>query len=853
MRGRSVEGRERSSHIEPDLPVVARGQFHREIERFATMDNDLLEEAINDLSSGAAVCFLGAGFSLDAYDSSGKSHVPSVEELCSEICKFPGLQSEQGASLTDLADYCEQDDQLKPRLRSLLLQRLTLCQPSDTQRHILKMPWRAVFTTNFDDVAEVAMRDENPAIVTPAFDVKNLRPDRKPLYYLHGRALDILNGAADPSIVISETNYLEIKEKNRNLYAALENEVHAASRIFFIGYSIRDAEIASRLFHVEGLKEKSIVISGPNERLTTRNRLLKFGEVIPIGISGLAQKLPKSIAARSSISIDEIRFLKAIKPSPAKEQIEPSDIEKLLLTGQFSYEAYANQQTNPHLPPEYCIPRSRKLDVFFDPSHNVNRFIVSSDIGNGKSIFLNQLAYEAHHRGYEVVEVTTELPEALTELDSLLAGPSRRVYLVDGLIRHRRAIQHIGKRLPGNSMLVVAAGQTFDEAAHSDLVDLLNGTVREVDIDNISDQELDQWNSFLERWGYWEGRIEDSELDRFKFLKERCGGETRSIILSLFKESSLSRKIAEIVSFFLNRNRELSRPFISVLINALCQKHVEWSRIVEWVDIDEQAFKRAVMSSPVSNFMVGTRRWNEFTSTELASYIFSKYEFPLEEVVDVYTLIVRNTAFSANDPRSGFDARENLKELMRFRFLTRLFDGQPEAGEAINAVYHRLSNVPRIRNHDQFWLQYAMARMEVYDLANAETYLNTALGIAAKKDLPYSRLQIIDQQVRLLFRKNAKLGKINTREILDAIEKLTELLTQKGEPIIHPLRSAEPILSFLEAKADDIDGNLLPHLRSLVTLMKSKLPEQRLEKSQRGETESIRKTLLSCLLILNGI
>jgi hypothetical protein len=542
-----------------------------------------------------------------------------------------------------------------------------------------------------------------------------------------------------------------------------------------------------------------------------------------------------------------------VKSEAAKESVELGDVEKLLLTGQFDYGAYAAQMAASHTKPEYCIPRSKKLETFFDPNINVNRFVVSSDIGNGKSIFLDQLAFEGHRHGYEVVQFTTELPEALLELDSLLSSPVRRIYLVDGLIRYRKALKHIGKRLPGNSMLIVAAGQTFDEAGYADLSDLLGGTVREVDIDGLSVDELTYWNALLERWGYWEGRIEESDSDRYKFLKERCGGETRSIVLSLFRDSNLSRKISDIVHYFLQTNRDLARPFISVLINALCQKHVDWARIVDWVEIDEPAFKKAVMSSPIANFMIGSRAWNEFTSTELAAYIFAKYEFPLDDIIDVYTLVVRNTAFSANDPRSGFDARENLKELMRFRFLTRLFDGQPEAGRAISAVYHRLSNVSRIRDNDQFWLQYAMARMEVQDLINAETYLNTALGIAARKDLPYSRLQIIDQQVRLLFRKNSAFGKLNVGEILDAVEKLTELLNQRGEPLIHPLRSAEPILNFLEAKADKIETNLITSLKSVVALMRSKLPEGKLEKSQRGETEAIRKTLRSCALILSDL
>jgi hypothetical protein len=52
---------------------------------------------------------------------------------------------------------------------------------------------------------------------------------------------------------------------------------------------------------------------------------------------------------------------------------------------------------------------------------------------------------------------------------------------------------------------------------------------------------------------------------------------------------------------------------------------------------------------------------------------------------------VRETAYSSNDPRSGFDSRENLKELMRYRFLTRLFARMENGEKTINAVTTRFA------------------------------------------------------------------------------------------------------------------------------------------------------------------
>ncbi|WP_431673861.1 hypothetical protein [Rhizobium leguminosarum] len=179
--------------------------------------------------------------------------------------------------------------------------------------------------------------------------------------------------------------------------------------------------------------------------------------------------------------------------------------------------------------------------------------------------------------------------------------------------------------------------------------------------------------------------------------------------------------------------------------------------------------------------------------------------------------------------------------------------GQGGSGTPLT-VYQRLSNVQRIRENDQFWLQWAMARMEIDDLDGAETYLNTAIGLAGKKGEDYSQHQIKDQRTRLRFRKNGKpKATINKKEILESCADLAILLKRKDEPLVHPLRSAQYILDFLEEKADKLDQGMTAALKEVIGLMKDKLPTGRLDKSQKGETEVIRKNVRGCGLILANL
>ena len=327
------------------------------------------------------------------------------------------------------------------------------------------------------------------------------------------------------------------------------------------------------------------------------------------------------------------------------------------------------------------------------------------------------------------------------------------------------------------------------------------------------------------------------------------------MVLALFEVSYLGRRISEIVNFFLQKNSDYEKPFVAILINALCHNHVDWNRISNWLDIDQAAFKTTVLNSPVSKLVGNTSNWYEFSSPELAAFILKHFDVDPEIVINVYTKIVRETAYSANDPRSGFDARENLKELMRFRFLTNLFSESANGTSTISAVYHRLSNTPRIRKNDQFWLQYAMARMESGDLDNAETFLNTAIGIAKTKGEGYSKRQITDQRIRLIFKKNSRLrARFREKEIISAFDDLIVLLNERGEYVVHPLRSSKDMLELLELKIDDFSPDSIKHMLSVVELMLSKIPANgKLDKSRKGETQVIANNLKNCRLILQNM
>jgi hypothetical protein len=816
-------------------------------------EQTLIEQVCEAVVSGGAVCLLGAGFAASGKDSKGID-IPSTQDLISEIKKEIDLDEAITASLSDISDYCEDDAGRQLKLRNLLIRRLISCTPSAEQKSVITQPWRSIFTTNFDDAIESCLPDGAKQIVTPTSREVIRSSISTPIYYMHGRARDMIEASADPRLVLSERNYLRLHEDNRELYSQLQNELFAAKYIVIIGYSLKDLDVA-RIFIEAGhaFHGKTLIITSEKETPFSQSRLKKFGEVLPIGVEGFSDALSR---ARNRPSHDKsFNFIDIIDNTPPADEVDAENFVRLILTGNFERSLYQRQLIDGDSTEEtYSVRRSVALDTIVNrPKNGANRFVVSSDLGNGKSVFLNQLSVELISAGYVVAEVSSGLPEAFEEIERLLASGQPTAFLLDDVIRHRAAAEFIGKRLNNVSIIVCCMRGDPGEVVFRDLSNRLGGASKQIEINKLTLDEIKQWDASLERWGLWEERISLPHEERINFLTKECSSENRSIILSLFRESSIARTINQIVGFFL-KNGGHQKAFAALLISALCQQHVSWESIVFWLDIDEQALRDDLRKSEISELFFDGREWNILTSNQLADYILrTKYIADEKDtLVEVYSTIVQRTADSAGDDRLGYIYRENLKELMKFRFLTRLFGDNADGVRLISRVYKKLSKARFIRNNPQFWLQYAMSRMQVDDLDNAETYLNTALGLAEERGMNYSPFQILDQRARLYFRKNSRSDyRLSLNEVRQAIKDLRSLSENPESEIIYLYRSAPLISAFIEERIDEIDSSIRNDLRDLLCKIRdSGDAYQRLPRSQKGETITLKKSLSNAILVL---
>ena len=199
--------------------------------------NQLLEdESFRSLGrrilTGRVAIFLGAGSSL----SSG---APSTEELARLIGREV-LQTGEEYPLADIVDYADGGPGRREVSRVIVdtLQPLT---PSASLLSLASLPWPRVFSVNFDDLFEKALRaqgqDPIPYYAPTNFDRRTA--DQIPVYMLHGS----IKNANDRNMGLLLTNddMKRASTKREAFYHQLTDSVQG-SEIVYVGFSLTDAD-----------------------------------------------------------------------------------------------------------------------------------------------------------------------------------------------------------------------------------------------------------------------------------------------------------------------------------------------------------------------------------------------------------------------------------------------------------------------------------------------------------------------------------------------------------------------------------------------------------------------------------
>ena len=241
--------------------------------RWGFIDDSPLNYMVDKISVGQCILFVGAGLTQTCEDDHGTKG-PSATELARLVSiRFLGLNDVQD-NLPLAADYSlafhnkyDIDSYIRGQLGGLI--------PSPAALTIPQIPWKAIYTTNYDQVIEKAyeLADHPAQLVQPIYSnltpLSGLPDGFIPLYKLHGCISRI--DSPGSQLAITHDEMAKAREMRRRLFRRFSDDVSEYT-VVYVGYSRTDTffqdiigEIIDECGGVDGLRRSFAITPGAKE------------------------------------------------------------------------------------------------------------------------------------------------------------------------------------------------------------------------------------------------------------------------------------------------------------------------------------------------------------------------------------------------------------------------------------------------------------------------------------------------------------------------------------------------------------------------------------------------------------
>lgn len=710
------------------------------------------DEALHCALDGDAVVFLGAGFSLGATNSLGgtfKSGWAFSKHLSAKV-HLPDS--------TDLVDAAEAF--VATHGASELAKEITQeFRATDVAKHhisIAQVPWRRVYTTNYDNVFELAAAKANIAFraVTLSERPRDFKQDERLCVHFNGY-VERLTPSPGDEIRLTDTSYITTSVESSPWSSVFRLDLTMAKSVFFVGYSMSDLDIARLLAATKDMEEKTFFLVGQKPSQRTITRATRFGTLQSFDTAWLSKQIdaerarytPPDRTQPSWFCLEEYR--PRISDTTA---VSDKAVFDLFLRGIIDDKLLWNSiqgSAQPYLIPRTCGPKV--LSICADTTRIA---AVHSNLGNGKSVVAESVKALAAAEGRAVYSLEKRSPSLRDELSYLATSATPFLLVVDGYPPWLDALEYLGTHRNDKMSLLVTARTSAHDLLVDRLEEIFSGrSVQEICVDTMDDLEITAVTELFQNYGLWGAKAGLSKQHRERHIRNRCRREWQAVLVDLFQSPQIADRFDALLSSLEKKSGQYD-ILIGILVLTLINERVSVNMLADL--FGNRILDLAVQRDQLIAEFVDFRRGEVYYRSSVAArFVLSRVADP-NLTVDVVAGIA---SWLDKYVYSNGQYSETLRSLVQFSQVETLLPNRDiqDRRNATFRYYERIKNLTYCRSNPQFWLQYAIASLVFEDFERAEKYFESAYSFAGRI-AAYDTHKIDNHYARLLLEKACRCG-----------------------------------------------------------------------------------------------
>ena len=428
-----------------------------------------------------------------------------------------------------------------------------------------------VYSTNYDDLVEKVCNDSGNKVKGYSIDADIRKVNKsKMVMHLNGYIRELDDNMLPESFRLSHLSYNNVTFFNTPWYSYLIDELCSAKVVFIIGLSFSSDLDIRRIVSDEGLRDKTFFIERHDLSDSSRKFLDKYGRVLLCGVQTFLEDLSK-------FEIDEkkkkeIYYKSFKKVGRCDNSIKPEDrdVYSLLFNGIEKVGIYKKDADRCY---EALVNRDKVIDVIKDIEQGKS-VVIHSDLGNGKSIFINQVIDLCPNlEFYYLKQVNNQ--KILSEIKNFCDDGKEKVLICDPANIYLDILNKFADfNLKNIRFILVMRSSMFDNYYNAiyDIIDKMSNVefINPINLDVLSDREIELLDKLILKYGFYGDLAGLSVQTRMGYLKIKCNSRFQNILIYLFKSTHIIDRFVENIKN-IKANDDLRRILILVFVSGILE------------------------------------------------------------------------------------------------------------------------------------------------------------------------------------------------------------------------------------------------------------------------------------------
>jgi len=768
---------------------------------------DEFQRRFNLARNGGGILFCGAGFSADCLNFKPDETLGTGAQLL-DLFNTELRQDPPYRDLQNAADAL-QEKIADNGMMTLLKERFTVSNVTSDMADLLRYPWQAVYTTNYDNALEIAAqaahKQAEPLNNTddPSTATSNL-----PIIHLHGyvQKWDIHN--IRESCVLGAESYSKLTHVKKWL-DRFRRDIDQAQIVVFVGFNAGDFHLNQAINDLTGLREKAFFINRPTAQanpdvIAAQKRL---GSPFFIGRAGLAASIKELLAKGAPKAPRLASFAKYTPPDPAATVPTKAQIEDLFLYGTVDPSQLARDASNDVS--EYHIRRSAIQETLDAVAGDTRIVLFDGYACDGKSLLTTDLAYRLSG-ARPVYQMRQAYENVLNEVADILHHTSNAALIIENCFDlPTERLTSIARQFDGQDGVLILTSRAVAFDASPVSLKSLQGlrSFREMPLARLNKDEARVLSDLADQIAGWRDFYALDQGARLRFIESTCQASLPHFLLRLLKSDYVTNRYKEEFN-----KLSLSQIERKAIIVALYVTHIgENAPVAVLSNVMQMDYGTIIdrMNTRAGNdtFRL-VRRIGGIIQTvpSIGAQNILQNLFDDAEIVDAIVPLLKNLAATYRDP---FEQRM-FSQLMRFSILSDVVTDRVQ----IDRFFEHNKQETQIRRMPLFWLQWHMAKCAAGALTDAEKFLEQGYAEANEYERrtrkTFDRSQLDDRRAKFLMlraEKTTRVGGDLLRDFKEAIT-LTGKILHQSDPQHYPFETLAEIVRTYGVVRHHLDDGL---------------------------------------------